>query len=124
MCKVWQVAPHERLQEDATCRHCQGNHPANYSGCPKNPFNKPPPPPKVNFWEERTWIRKEMVEAEKFKSQAHCTVPAPPGNNSSEPQPSKPQLDRPKPQTQPESFSSKPTKREAWANYCRFSTDR
>ncbi|GFS63157.1 RNA-directed DNA polymerase from mobile element jockey [Trichonephila clavipes] len=31
---------------DATCCHCQGNHPANFSGCPMNPLNKPPPPPK------------------------------------------------------------------------------
>ncbi|GFW69114.1 nucleic-acid-binding protein from transposon X-element [Trichonephila clavipes] len=31
---------------EATCCHCQGNHPANFSGCPRNPLNKPPPPPK------------------------------------------------------------------------------
>ncbi|GFT52548.1 uncharacterized protein TNCV_4266911, partial [Trichonephila clavipes] len=63
-------------------------------------------PPKVNFWEERTWKRKEIMEAEKFMSQAPSSVPVPPGNNSSQPQQSKPQLDRPKPKTQPESSSS------------------
>ncbi|GFQ79193.1 nucleic-acid-binding protein from transposon X-element [Trichonephila clavata] len=46
---------------EATCCHCQGNHPANYSGCPKNPLNKPPPQPKVNYWEERTRKRKEAI---------------------------------------------------------------
>ncbi|GFQ82783.1 RNA-directed DNA polymerase from mobile element jockey [Trichonephila clavata] len=94
---------------EATCCHCQGNHPANYSGNPKNPLNKPPPPPKVNFWEERTRKRKEMMEAEKLKSQASSSTQAPAENNSSKPQPSKPQPDRPKPQTQPESSSFKPT---------------
>ncbi|GFS85151.1 nucleic-acid-binding protein from transposon X-element [Trichonephila clavipes] len=42
---------------EATCCNCRGNHPANFTGCPRNPLNKPPPPPKVNFWEERA--RKE-----------------------------------------------------------------
>ncbi|GFU58564.1 uncharacterized protein TNCV_4068771 [Trichonephila clavipes] len=65
-------------------------------------------PPKVNFWEERIWKRKEIMEAEKFMSQAPSSVPVPPGNNSSQPQQSKAQLDRPKPKTQPESSSSKP----------------
>ncbi|GFS59762.1 hypothetical protein TNCV_332191 [Trichonephila clavipes] len=41
-------------EEDPTCCHSQGKHPANFLGCPKNPLNKPPPPPKVNAWEERT----------------------------------------------------------------------
>ncbi|GFQ76871.1 RNA-directed DNA polymerase from mobile element jockey [Trichonephila clavata] len=53
--------------EDPTCCHCQGNHPANYLGCPQNPLNRPPPPPKVNFWEERARIKKEMQEAAKNK---------------------------------------------------------
>ncbi|GFX60011.1 hypothetical protein TNCV_4985221 [Trichonephila clavipes] len=65
-------------------------------------------PPKVNFWEERTRKRKEIMEAEKFMSQAPSFVPVPPGNNSSQPQQSKPQLERPKYKTQPESSSSKP----------------
>ncbi|GFT92036.1 hypothetical protein TNCV_4561091 [Trichonephila clavipes] len=78
----------ETPDTDATCCNCQGNHPANYSGCPKNPLNKPPPPPKVNFWEERTWKRKEMMKAEKFKSHVPSSVPASQGNNSSQPQPS------------------------------------
>ncbi|GFU59153.1 nucleic-acid-binding protein from transposon X-element [Trichonephila clavipes] len=30
-------------EEEPTCCHCQGNHPANYTGCPRNPLNKPPP---------------------------------------------------------------------------------
>ncbi|GFR07727.1 RNA-directed DNA polymerase from mobile element jockey [Trichonephila clavata] len=34
---------------EANCCNCQGNHPANYIGCPRNPLNRPPPPPKVNF---------------------------------------------------------------------------
>ncbi|GFX77360.1 nucleic-acid-binding protein from transposon X-element [Trichonephila clavipes] len=38
---------------EATCCHCQGNHPTNFSGCPMNPLNKPPSPPKVNAWQER-----------------------------------------------------------------------
>ncbi|GFQ69921.1 hypothetical protein TNCT_568531 [Trichonephila clavata] len=44
---------------DATCCHYQGNHLANYSGCPKNPLNKTPTPPKVNFWEEYSEVLKE-----------------------------------------------------------------
>ncbi|GFS84531.1 nucleic-acid-binding protein from transposon X-element [Nephila pilipes] len=36
-----------------TCCHCGENHPANFSGCKTNPLNKPPPPPKINVWEER-----------------------------------------------------------------------
>ncbi|GFR01784.1 RNA-directed DNA polymerase from mobile element jockey [Trichonephila clavata] len=94
---------------EATCCPCQGNHPVNYPGCPKNPLNKPPPPPKVNFWEERTRKMKETVEAEKLKSQASSSTQASAENNSSKPQPSNPQPDRPKLQTQPESPSSKPT---------------
>ncbi|GFU83511.1 hypothetical protein TNCV_3025581 [Trichonephila clavipes] len=43
---------------EATCCNCQGNHPANFTGCPRNPLNKPPPTPKVNFW-ERTSPEKE-----------------------------------------------------------------
>ncbi|GFR00680.1 RNA-directed DNA polymerase from mobile element jockey [Trichonephila clavata] len=93
----------------ATCCHCQGNHPANYSGCPMNPLNKPPPQPKINYWEERTRKRKEAMEAEKLKSQASSSTQVPAGNNISKPQPNKPQPNKPKPQTQPESSSSKPT---------------
>ncbi|GFX47082.1 nucleic-acid-binding protein from transposon X-element [Trichonephila clavipes] len=55
---------------EATCCNCQGNHPANYTGCPKNPLNKPPPPPKVNFWEERARKRREMQEAAKAQADA------------------------------------------------------
>ncbi|GFY60268.1 nucleic-acid-binding protein from transposon X-element [Trichonephila inaurata madagascariensis] len=45
--------------EEPVCCHCQGNHPANFLGIPKkNPLNKPPPPPKVNAWEERIKRRK------------------------------------------------------------------
>ncbi|GFV75406.1 nucleic-acid-binding protein from transposon X-element [Trichonephila clavipes] len=53
---------------EATCCNCQGNHPANYTGCPKNPLNKPPPPPKVNFWEERARKRREMQDAAKAQA--------------------------------------------------------
>ncbi|GFV17282.1 probable RNA-directed DNA polymerase from transposon X-element, partial [Trichonephila clavipes] len=48
---------------------CQGNHPANFTGCPRNPLNRPPPPPKVNFWEERARKKKEMLDAAKEKSE-------------------------------------------------------
>ncbi|GFW46292.1 RNA-directed DNA polymerase from mobile element jockey [Trichonephila clavipes] len=53
---------------DATCCNCQGNHPANFTGCPKNPLNKPPPPPKVNFWEERARKRRELQDAAKAQA--------------------------------------------------------
>ncbi|GFY47188.1 nucleic-acid-binding protein from transposon X-element [Trichonephila inaurata madagascariensis] len=56
-------------EEEPTCCHCQGNHPANFLGCPKNPLNKPPPPPKVNAWEERIKKRKELQEAAKRKAE-------------------------------------------------------
>ncbi|GFX57859.1 probable RNA-directed DNA polymerase from transposon X-element [Trichonephila clavipes] len=46
----------------------QGKHPANYIGCPNNPLNRPPPPPKVNFWQERARKKKELLEAAKAKS--------------------------------------------------------
>ncbi|GFR21519.1 hypothetical protein TNCT_279731 [Trichonephila clavata] len=74
-----------------------------------NPLNKPPPQPKINYWEERTRKRKEAMEAEKLKSQASSSTQVPAGNNISKPQPNKPQPNKPKPQTQPESSSSKPT---------------
>ncbi|GFY64696.1 RNA-directed DNA polymerase from mobile element jockey [Trichonephila inaurata madagascariensis] len=48
---------------EATCCDCQGNHPANFTGCPRNPLNKPPPPPKVNYFE------KEPGNAENRKRQ-------------------------------------------------------
>ncbi|GFT26392.1 hypothetical protein TNCV_264291 [Trichonephila clavipes] len=54
----------------ATCCNCQGNHPANFTGCPKNPSNKPPPTPKVKFWEERSRKRREMQEAVKAQADA------------------------------------------------------
>ncbi|GFV54380.1 nucleic-acid-binding protein from transposon X-element [Trichonephila clavipes] len=54
--------------EEPTCCHCQGKHPANYIGCPNNPLNRPPPLPKVNFWQERARKKKEMLEAAKAKS--------------------------------------------------------
>ncbi|GFW65473.1 probable RNA-directed DNA polymerase from transposon X-element, partial [Trichonephila clavipes] len=59
---------------EATCCHCQGNHPAT-SGCPRNPLNKPPPPPKVNFWDERTRKRKEEMEAKKQQPQTSISTP-------------------------------------------------
>ncbi|GFV84264.1 nucleic-acid-binding protein from transposon X-element [Trichonephila clavipes] len=56
-------------EEDPTCCLCQGKHPANFLGCPKNPLNKPPPPPKVNAWDERTKKRREMQEEAKRKAE-------------------------------------------------------
>ncbi|GFT65852.1 nucleic-acid-binding protein from transposon X-element [Trichonephila clavipes] len=72
---------------DATCCHCQGNHPANYSGCPMNPLNKPPPPPKVNAWQEREKKRREEQEAKRIQALAASTTTVP---NSSIPQPAEP----------------------------------
>ncbi|GFX73782.1 RNA-directed DNA polymerase from mobile element jockey [Trichonephila clavipes] len=72
---------------EATCCHCQGNHSANFSGCPKNPLNKPPSPPKVNFWEERTRKRKEEMEARKQQPQTSISAPVPPAGTKPKPQP-------------------------------------
>ncbi|GFU32489.1 RNA-directed DNA polymerase from mobile element jockey [Trichonephila clavipes] len=99
---------------EATCCHCQGNHPANFSGCPRNPLNKPPPPPKVNFWDERARKRKEEMEAKKQQPQTSISTPAPPTSANSQPQSTAPQpaitrptpKPRPDPETAPEPFSS------------------
>ncbi|GFW98354.1 nucleic-acid-binding protein from transposon X-element [Trichonephila clavipes] len=52
-CVMWQTASHQRLQEAQRYRShmlpLPGQPSQNFSGCPKNPLNKPPPPPKVNF---------------------------------------------------------------------------
>ncbi|GFR26044.1 nucleic-acid-binding protein from transposon X-element [Trichonephila clavata] len=41
----------------AKCANCDGSHPANYSGCPKNPKNlKPSKPPAKNVWDERAKV--------------------------------------------------------------------
>ncbi|GFX28820.1 nucleic-acid-binding protein from transposon X-element [Trichonephila clavipes] len=92
---------------DAACCHCQGNHPVNFSGCPKNPLNKPPPP-QVNFWDERTRQRKEAMEAKKQKSHASTSAPAPPVENSPKPQPTTPQSvpTIPQPQSKPPTSST------------------
>ncbi|GFT59464.1 nucleic-acid-binding protein from transposon X-element [Trichonephila clavipes] len=91
---------------EATCCHCQGNHPANFSGCPKNPLNKPPPPPKVNFWDERTRKRKEEMEARKQQPQTSISAPVPPASTKPKPQPTAPQpaitIPTPKPHPEPE----------------------
>ncbi|GFV90493.1 probable RNA-directed DNA polymerase from transposon X-element [Trichonephila clavipes] len=84
---------------EATCCHCQGNHPANFSGCPKNPLNKPPPPPKVNFWDERTRKRKEEMEARKQQPQNSISAPVPPASTKPKPQPA---ITRPTPKPHPE----------------------
>ncbi|GFR15631.1 nucleic-acid-binding protein from transposon X-element [Trichonephila clavata] len=47
--------------EDPTCCNFQGNHPANFLGCPNNPLNKPPPVDKKKVQEERLAKRKEML---------------------------------------------------------------
>ncbi|GFR14788.1 nucleic-acid-binding protein from transposon X-element [Trichonephila clavata] len=55
-------------EDEPTCCHCQGKHTANYTGCPRNPLNKPPPPPKVNYWEERAKKKNEMQVAAKARA--------------------------------------------------------
>ncbi|GFT39534.1 RNA-directed DNA polymerase from mobile element jockey [Trichonephila clavipes] len=98
---------------EATCCHCQGNHPANFSGCPRNPLNKPPPPPKVNFMDERARKRKEEMEAKKQQPQTSISTPAPPTSANSKPQSTAPQpaitrptpKPRPDPETAPQPFS-------------------
>ncbi|GFX28823.1 nucleic-acid-binding protein from transposon X-element [Trichonephila clavipes] len=45
----------------AKCANCSGPHPANISGCPKNPINTKPNKnkPTKNVWQERAAARKE-----------------------------------------------------------------
>ncbi|GFV10316.1 hypothetical protein TNCV_4853651 [Trichonephila clavipes] len=64
--------------------NCQGKHPANFTGCSLNPLNKPPPLPKVNFWEEGDRKRRELQGAVKAKAEA-ATVPASPARVSTLP---------------------------------------
>ncbi|GFW16142.1 nucleic-acid-binding protein from transposon X-element [Trichonephila clavipes] len=89
---------------EATCCHCQGNHPANFSGCPRNPLNKPPPPPKVNFWDERARKWKEEMEAKKQQPQTSISAPAPPASAKPKPQSTAPQpaITRPTPKPSPD----------------------
>ncbi|GFU83504.1 nucleic-acid-binding protein from transposon X-element [Trichonephila clavipes] len=99
---------------EATCCHCQGNHPANFSGCPRNPLNKPPPPPKVNFWDEKG----QKTEGKKWKLKSNSLKPpspppAPQTSANSKPQSTAPQpaitrptpKPRPDPETAPQPFS-------------------
>ncbi|GFT45573.1 hypothetical protein TNCV_4296281 [Trichonephila clavipes] len=55
--------------------------------CPLNPLNKPPPLPKVKFWEEGDRKRRELQEAVKAKAEAarSATVPASPARVSTPP---------------------------------------
>ncbi|GFS61205.1 hypothetical protein NPIL_308331, partial [Nephila pilipes] len=50
------------------------NHPANFSGCKKNPLNKPPPPPKINVWEERKKKREELLARNNNKNTTSPTL--------------------------------------------------
>ncbi|GFX37015.1 nucleic-acid-binding protein from transposon X-element [Trichonephila clavipes] len=50
-------------EEDPTCCHCQGKHPANFLGCPKNPLNKPHLRPRLMPG------RRELSGEEKCKRQ-------------------------------------------------------
>ncbi|GFX64227.1 probable RNA-directed DNA polymerase from transposon X-element [Trichonephila clavipes] len=45
----------------AKCANCSGPHPANFSGCPKNPINTKPnkKKPTKNVWQERAAARKD-----------------------------------------------------------------
>ncbi|GFU19954.1 putative RNA-directed DNA polymerase from transposon X-element [Trichonephila clavipes] len=89
---------------EATCCHCQGIHPANFSGCPRNLVNKPPPPPKVNFWDERARKRKKEMEAKKQQPQTSFSTPAPPTSTNSKPQStaSQPAITKPAPKPRPD----------------------
>ncbi|GFT87533.1 RNA-directed DNA polymerase from mobile element jockey [Trichonephila clavipes] len=106
--------------EEPTCCHCQEKHLVNFLGCPKNPLNKPPPPPKVNAWEERIKKRKEMQEAAKLKAEHTAdqqvrpststpTKPNPtvalPNTSASKPPP-QPQTQQDSGTVQPSSFAS------------------
>ncbi|GFU99723.1 nucleic-acid-binding protein from transposon X-element [Trichonephila clavipes] len=92
---------------EATCCHCQGNHPANFSGKlgPKNPLNKPPPPTKVNFSDERARKRNAAMVAEKQRHQTSTSTPVPPTSTKPKPQPTAPQpaiaRPTPKPHSEP-----------------------
>ncbi|GFV98162.1 nucleic-acid-binding protein from transposon X-element [Trichonephila clavipes] len=48
----------------AKCANCSGSHPANFSGCPKNPINTKPNKnkPTKNVWQERAAARKETKQ--------------------------------------------------------------
>ncbi|GFV45242.1 retrovirus-related Pol polyprotein from transposon gypsy [Trichonephila clavipes] len=49
----------------AKCANCSGPHPANFSGCPKNPINTKPTKtkPTKNVWQERAAARKENKQS-------------------------------------------------------------
>ncbi|GFR15003.1 RNA-directed DNA polymerase from mobile element jockey [Trichonephila clavata] len=95
------------LNEEPTCCHCQGNHPANFLGCPKNPLNRTPPPPKVNAWEEQIKKRKELQEAAKQKAllanQAPTQTRTQPAQTSNPPVQTRPRISANKAPLLPES---------------------
>ncbi|GFV07570.1 putative RNA-directed DNA polymerase from transposon X-element [Trichonephila clavipes] len=95
----------KKREEEPTCCHCQGNPPANYTGCPQNPMNRPPPPPKVNFWEERA-RKKEMLDAAKAKNEQ--------AEQPQKPAPTQAQVTSSsrKPQTPPPATNDKPQARD------------
>ncbi|GFR33432.1 putative RNA-directed DNA polymerase from transposon X-element [Trichonephila clavata] len=64
------------INEDPTCCHCQGKHPANFLGCPNNPLNRVPPPPKVNAWDERLKKKKELQEAARQRALLASQAPS------------------------------------------------
>ncbi|GFS30944.1 nucleic-acid-binding protein from transposon X-element [Trichonephila inaurata madagascariensis] len=51
----------------AKCANCSGPHPANFSGCPKNPINTKnnKNKPTKNVWKERAAAHKEKVSQQK-----------------------------------------------------------
>ncbi|GFW90801.1 probable RNA-directed DNA polymerase from transposon X-element [Trichonephila clavipes] len=73
-------------------------------GLPEKPLKQPPPPPKVNFWDERTRKRKEEMEARKQQPQTSISAPVPPASTKPKPQPTAPQpaITRPTPKPYPE----------------------
>ncbi|GFW05415.1 hypothetical protein TNCV_3359331 [Trichonephila clavipes] len=78
----------------------RGNHTANFTGCPRNPLNKPPP--RVNFWEERAPKPREIQEAAKADASKQATAPPAPAPEQTAPPVSPVPAPRASPSTTPQ----------------------
>ncbi|GFU79598.1 RNA-directed DNA polymerase from mobile element jockey [Trichonephila clavipes] len=102
------------IEQKSKCCLCEGENPASFLGCPRNPRNKvvqetekpkgnninttkptktvidTPPPPKVNFWEHRP----------RMPQRSRSLTPTPPRN------PPKPRLQQPTPPSRQPKISS------------------